>query len=110
MHKARGQRACGRAASRALQQIGEHTARAQPEQRNRNCQKGEVIEEHDRKQPGQRQFQQQRGEAGEREPSQQSFSEISVLFAVGVRVVSGDGHIWIRGDSLADERRFTISG
>ena len=44
-------------------QIGEDRARAQSEQRNRNRQKREVVEEHHREQPCEAQFQQQGGEA-----------------------------------------------
>ena len=42
---------------------GEYRSRSQAEQRNRNCQKREVIKEDDGKDAGQAQFQQQGGEA-----------------------------------------------
>ena len=48
-----------------LQQVGEHSAGAQPQQRNRNREKREVIEEHYGEQSSERQFQQQCGKAGE---------------------------------------------
>ena len=65
--QARGQRARVGPGQTGLQQVGEHAAGAQSEQRNRNREKCEVIEEHHGEQPRQRQFQQQRGKAGERQ-------------------------------------------
>ena len=50
-----------------LQKIGENAAGAQTQQRNRNREKREVIEEHHGEQSRERQFQQQRRKTGERQ-------------------------------------------
>ena len=54
-----------------FQQISEHSAGAQPQQRNRNRKKREVVEQHDRKQSGERQLQQQRRKTGEPQAREQ---------------------------------------
>src|SRR5436305_12276438 len=43
----------------------EYAAGAKPEQRNRNCEKCKVVEQHHRKQPGQGQLKQKGGEAAQ---------------------------------------------
>ena len=54
-----------------LQQVGEHSAGAQSQQRNRNREKREVIEEHYGEQSSQRQLQQQCGKTGESQTCEQ---------------------------------------
>ena len=61
-----------------LQQICEHSAGAQSQQRNRNREKREVIEEHHREQSSERQFQQQRCKTGEPKPDEKrAFGNLS---------------------------------
>ena len=87
MHSRAAERARAQTCQPALEQVGEHASRAQSEQRNRNREKREVIEEDDGKQARQRQFQQQGGEAGEREARQQSsFPGFQCVLEVGVGV------------------------
>ena len=70
--QARGQRARAGSGEAVLEQIGENSAGAQSQQRNRNREKREVIEEHHGEQSSERQLQQQCGKAGQPKPDEQS--------------------------------------
>ena len=83
--QARHQCASFEARQPVFSQVRKYASGAEAEQRDRNCEKCKVIEQHHREQPGERQFKQESGKAAEGGASQHGAIRSVCCGMVGIR-------------------------